>query len=113
MSDESSRSIATLKLCTFHNHFPWIKTISVKRIVLNAITILGSYAVNRNERNILRSQGQNFRDGSHEFDQHMFDVSEETCIGDGWGEKIDNWDILTRNLDGTEYGKHKENIRKT
>ena len=57
--------------------------------------ISGSHAVNRNELNILQSQGQNFRDGSHEFDQDMFDVSEEICTRDGWGEETDSWNIVT------------------
>ena len=88
-----------------------IRTICAKRIILNAILISGSHAVNRNELNILQSQGQNFRDGSHEFDKDMFDVSEEICTRDGWGEEIDSWDVLNHNLDDAECGKHKENMR--
>ena len=87
------------------------KNYFAKRIILNAILISGSHAVNRNELNILQSQGQNFRDGSHEFDQDMFDVSEETCTGDGWGEVIDSWDVLTHDLDDAKCGKYKENMK--
>ena len=75
------------------------------------MTFLESHAVSRNERNILRSRGQNYGDGSHEFDQDMFDVSEETCTGDGWGEVIDSWDIITHDLDDAECGKHKESMK--
>ena len=67
--------------------------------------------MNRNERNILRSQGKNWGDGSHEFDQDMFDVDEATCTGDNWGEEIDSWDIVSHDLDQAECGKYKENMR--
>ena len=82
-----------------------------QRLFLRKIIFSGTDAVNRHERNILRSQGQNFGDGSHEFDRDMFDVSEETCTSDGWGEEIDSWDIITHDLDDAECGKHKEGMK--
>merc|ERR1711997_552844 len=44
-----------------------------------AVMGTGVISMTRNERNVLRSQGKNWGDGSHEFDQDMFDVDEAEC----------------------------------
>ena len=91
--------------------YSYDKNFLVKRIILHAISILGSLAVNRNERNILRSQERNFGDGCNELDQDIFDAPEETCTEEGWGEEIDSWDIVIHNWDDAKCGKHKENMK--
>ena len=75
--------------------------------------ILGSVAINRNERNFLRSQGDFVErgDGSHQFDVDMFDVSKEKCTGEDWGEHIDSWDIVGHELDEAECGAHYDAFR--
>ena len=40
-----------------------------------------------------------------------FDVSNQTCSGDGWEEEIDSWDVITNDLDDRECGKYKENMK--
>ena len=65
----------------------------------------------RNERMVLRANGGNWGDGSHEFDQDMFDIDEELCTGEDWGEKIDSWDIVSHDIDEAECGKYKENMK--
>ena len=67
--------------------------------------------MNRNDRNVLRARGENWGDGSHQFDQDLFDVDEDTCTGSDWGESIDAWDIVAHDLSGAECGKHYENFR--
>ena len=63
-------------------------------------------AVSRNERNIIRSEGGNVGEGSHQFDIDLFDVDQATCTGPDWGEKIDSWDIVAHNIDDAECGKY-------
>ena len=40
-----------------------------------------------------------------------FDVSNQTCSGDGWEEEINSWDVIINGLDDIQCGKCKENMK--
>jgi len=85
-----------------------MKRFSVVLCLVVAMAALGTDAINRNERNVIRSQGGSWGDFTHEFDQDYFDVSEAECTGKDWGEKIDSWDIVSHSLSEAECGKAHE-----
>ena len=77
------------------------------------LNILGLDALNRNERNYLRSQHISPARGerSNQFDIDMFDVPSEKCTGKDWGEQIDSWDIVSHELGEADCGKYYEGFR--
>merc|ERR1712096_139329 len=91
-------------------------------VVLAFCIILGTGidALSGHERNHLRADNIRKRDaGGHAEHTHvdqptncpdidMFDVTEEACKAEDWGEHIDSWDLVAHDLDQAECGKHLE-----